>query len=186
MLSPNFTPFPTLTTKRLILRQIVPEDAPELFFMRTDDRVMKYIERPRPKNIDETITFINTIADLRNKNEIITWGIALKNEPKLIGTVVLMNFKKEHYRAEFGYALHPDHWRKGIMNEVAEAVIAYAFNEIKLHSLEANINPGNTGSQKLLEKNGFVREAYYKENFFWEGKFLDSAIYSLLNPNDKL
>lgn len=183
MLTPNFTPFPTLITNRLVLREITLDDAPELFFMRTNDRVMKYIERPRPKNIDETIAFINTIADLRNKNEIITWGIALKNEPKLIGTVVFLNFKKEHYRAEFGYALHPDHWRKGIMNEVAKAVIDYGFNVLKLHSIEANINPENIASQKLLEKNGFVKEAYFKENFFWEGSFLDSAIYSLLAKN---
>ena len=185
MLTPNFTPFPTLTTNRLVLREITLDDAPELFFMRTDDRVMKYIERPRPKNIDETIAFIKMISDLRNKNEIITWGISLKNEPKLIGTVVFLNFKKEHYRAEFGYALHPDHWGKGIMDEVAKTVIDYGFKVLKLHSMEANINPENIASQKLLEKNGFVREAYYKENFFWEGKFLDSAIYSLLNPNDK-
>lgn len=183
MLELNFTPFPTLTTNRLVLRQITIEDAPELFFMRTDERVMKYIERPRPKNIEDTITFINTISDLRNKNEIITWGIALKNEPKLIGTVVYLNFKKENYRTEFGYALHPDYWRKGIMDEVAKAVLDYGFNTLKLHSIEANINPENIASQKLLEKNGFVREAYFKENFFWQGKFLDTAIYSLLNPN---
>jgi ribosomal-protein-alanine N-acetyltransferase len=183
MLSLNFNPFPTLETNRLILRQITIDDAPELFFMRTDDRVMKYIERPRPKNIDDTITFINMIADLRNKNEIITWGITIKNEPKLIGTVVLMNFKKEHYRAEFGYALHPNYWQKGIMNEVTEAVLNYGFNVMNLHSVEANVNPDNVASRKLLEKNGFVQEAYFKENFYWEGKFLDSVIYSLLNPN---
>lgn len=183
MLAPNFTPFPTLTTNRLVLRQITVEDAPELFFQRTDERVMKYIERPRPKDINDTITFINTISDLRDKNEIITWGIALKENPKLIGTVVYLNFKKEHYRAEFGYALHPDYWRKGIMDEVAKAVIDYGFNVMKLHSIEANINPENIASQKLLEKHKFVREAYFKENFFWQGKFLDSAIYSLLNPN---
>lgn len=183
MLAPNFTPFPTLTTNRLVLRQITAEDAPELFIQRTDERVMKYVERPRPKDINDTITFINTITDLRDKNEIITWGITLKENPKLIGTVVYLNFKKEHYRAEFGYALHPDYWRKGIMDEVAKAVIDYGFNVMKLHSIEANINPENIASQKLLEKHKFVREAYFKENFFWQGKFLDSAIYSLLNPN---
>ncbi len=182
MLAPNFTPFPTLTTNRLVLRKITLEDAPELFFLRTDGRVMKYIERPRPKNLEETIIFINMISDLRDKNEIITWGIALKEDPKLIGTVVYLNIKKEHYRAEFGYALHPDHWRKGIMDEVAKAVLNYGFNVLKFHSIEANINPENIASQKLLEKNGFVREAYFKENFYWEGKFLDTVIYSLFAP----
>ena len=183
MLAPNFTPFPTLTTDRLVLRKITLEDAPELFFMRTDDRVMKYIERPRPSNISETIEFINKIDGLEKSNDLITWGITLKNQPKLIGTVCYLNIKKENYRSELGYAMHPDHWGKGIMTEVLEAVIDYGFNEMKLHSIEANINPANTGSQKLLEKNGFVREAYFKENFFWQGQFLDSAVYSLLNPN---
>lgn len=183
MLALNFTPFPTLTTDRLILRKITLEDAPELFFMRTDDRVMKYIERPRPATINETIEFINKIDGLEKSNDLITWGIALKNEPKLIGTVCYLNIKKENYRSELGYALHPDFHNKGIMNEVLTAVIDYGFKVMKLHSIEANINPANIASQKLLEKHEFVREAYFKENFFWQGKFLDSAIYSLLNPN---
>lgn len=183
MLAPNFTPFPTLTTDRLVLRKITLEDAPELFFMRTNDRVMKYIERPRPTDISDTIAFINKITEQEKNNDLITWGITLKNESKLIGTVCYLNIKKENYRSELGYALHPDFHNKGIMNEVLVAVIDYGFNVMKLHSIEANINPANLASQKLLEKHKFVREAYFKENFFWQGKFLDSAIYSLLNQN---
>ncbi len=182
MLAPNFTPFPTLTTDRLVLRKITMEDAPELFIQRTDERIMKYIERPRPASIDDTYAFINLIAEREKNNDLVTWGITLKNDTKLIGTVCFLNIQKENYRSELGYALHPDHWGKGIMNEVLEAVINYGFKEMILHSIEANINPANIGSQKLLEKQGFVREAYFKENFFWQGKFLDGAIYSLLAP----
>jgi ribosomal-protein-alanine N-acetyltransferase len=54
---------------------------------------------------------------------------------------------------------------------------------MNLHSIEANINPENIASRKLLEKTGFVREAYFKENYFFNGKFIDSEIYSLLNKN---
>lgn len=180
MLDLNFTPFPTLYTNRLVLRKITMEDAPELFFLRTDDHVMKYIERPRPKDISDTYAFIQLIDEREKTNDLITWGIALKNESKLIGTVCFLNIEKANHRSEVGYALHPDHWKKGIMHEVLGAVIGYGFKEMKLHSIAANINPANIGSQKLLEKNGFVREAYFKENFFWEGEFLDSAVYSLL------
>ncbi len=182
MLALNFTPFPTLTTDRLLLRKIVMEDAPELFFQRTDERVMKYIERPRPTSIDDTYAFITKITEAEKNNELITWGITLKNDPKLIGTVCYLNIQKENHRSELGYALHPDHWGKGVMNEVLDAVIDYGFKEMKLHSIVANINPANIGSQKLLEKHKFVREAYFKENFLWQGKFLDSAIYTLLTP----
>jgi len=182
MLDLSFTPFPTLTTDRLVLRKITMEDAPELFFMRTDDRVMKYIERPRPKDISDTHAFITLIDEREKENVLVTWGIALKGETKLIGTVCFLNIDKDNHRSEIGYALHPDHWGKGVMNEVLEAVINYGFKEMKLHSICANINPENIASQKILEKNGFIREAYFKENFYWEGTFRDSSMYGLLTP----
>ena len=89
--------------------------------------------------------------------------------------------QKEHYRAEIGYLLHPDYQQKGIMDEALKAVIKYGFETMQLHSIEANVNPANAASMKLLEKNGFVKEAYFKENYFYNGQFLDSVIYSLLN-----
>jgi [ribosomal protein S5]-alanine N-acetyltransferase len=182
MLSPNFTPFPIITTKRLVLRKISMNDVNELFFMRTDERVMRYIDKPPAKSIDESIAFVKLIHDLETNNNAVTWAITFREDPKLIGTVCLWNLKKEHFRAELGYALHPDHHQKGIMHEVLESVINYGFNEMRLHSIEANVNPSNQASIKLLEKNKFTREAYFKENYFYDGKFLDTAIYSLLAP----
>ena len=66
------------------------------------------------------------------------------------------------------------------MQESIKEVIDYGFNVMKLHSIEANVNPDNAASIRLLERNKFKREAYYKENFYFNGKFLDTAIYSLL------
>ncbi|HWY10373.1 MAG TPA: GNAT family protein [Bacteroidia bacterium] len=182
MLTPNFTPFPTLTTPRLILRKITTDDVPELLIIRSDERIMKYIDRPRAKTNDDVIAFINLINNYEKNNDAINWAISLKDDPKLIGNVCFWRIEKSNYRAEIGYTLHPDHWHKGIMNEVIKEVINYGFNIMKLHSIEANINPANEASAKLLEKNKFVREAYLKENYFFEGKFLDSVIYSLLEP----
>ena len=182
MLAPNFTPFPTLTTPRLILRKITTDDVSELLVIRSDERIMKYIDRPRAKTNEDVIAFINLINNNEKNNDSINWAICLKDDPKLIGNVCFWRIEKENYRAEIGYVLHYDHWQKGIMNEVIKEVIKYGFQEMKLHSIEANINPDNEASAKLLEKNNFVREAYHKENYFFEGKFLDSVIYSLLAP----
>lgn len=68
------------------------------------------------------------------------------------------------------------------MQEAIVAVLLYGFSAIKLHSVEANINPANVAFKKLLEKNGFVQEAYFKENFYYNGRFTDAAIYALLTP----
>lgn len=181
MLNLNFIPFPIIETQRLVLRKITTEDAPEVFYMRSNQQVLKYINKTPAKTLEDALAFMRLIEEQEQKGECVTWAITLKGETKLKGTVCIWKIDKEHQRGELGYALHPDLHRQGIMDEVLKAVINFGFTCIKLHSLEANINPDNIASQKLLEKNGFVREGYFKENYFFEGKFLDSAIYSLVN-----
>ena len=185
VLTLNFSPFPVLTTQRLRLRQISAADRNEMLEMRSDERVMRYIDRPRAKSVDDAMELIQKMIDGVVTNESISWAITNLNDDRLIGSIGYWRIMKEHYRAEIGYMLHPDFHGKGLMQEAISAVIDFGFNEMKLHSIEANVNPENKASQKLLEKNRFVREAYFKENFYFEGKFLDTFIYSLLTPYRK-
>jgi ribosomal-protein-alanine N-acetyltransferase len=176
----SFKPFPEITTERLLLRQINDRDVNEIFFLRSDERVMRFIDKAPAETLDDAYEFIRKIAGLEESADAVTWAICLKEYPRLIGTIVFWNIKKEHYRAEIGYTLHPDHWGKGIMQEAFVEVVKYGFNVMKLHSIEANVNPGNAASIRLLERNKFVREAYFRENYYYNGKFLDTAIYSLI------
>ena len=98
----------------------------------------------------------------------------------MIGMAGLWRIMKEHHRAEIGYTLLPELWNKGLMSEVLKKIIHFGFYEINLHSIEANINPENLASKKVLEKAGFKQEAYFRQNYFYNGQFLDSAIYSLI------
>lgn len=182
MLQLNFTPFPALATERLVLRQITQDDVNEIFFLRSDEEVMRYIDRPRALTVAEAAEWIRKITDAQNGNEMIAWGITLKGAARLIGTIGLWNIRTDHCRAETGYVLHPGFHRRGIMQEALAGVIAYGFQKIGLHSIEATVNPGNDASIKILERNNFIKEAYFKENFYFNGKFLDSAVYSLLAP----
>lgn len=182
MLQPNFSPFPLITTERLVLREITTNDANEIFFLRSDKGLLTYLDKAPEKSIDETIAFIGIIKKNQKDNDGILWGITLKESNSVIGTICYWRMQKEHYRAEIGYILHPAQQGKGIMNEAIKAVIKYGFETMKLHSIEANVNPGNKASMKLLEKNGFVKEAYFRENYYYNGRFIDSAIYSLLAP----
>lgn len=182
MLQLNFTPFPLLDTDKLYLRQVTLNDAPEIFFLRSDERMMQYLDRAPAASLQEAEQFIQQINSLEKTNDAITWAITLKEAPKLLGTICFWNIQKQHYRAELGYALHPDYQGKGLMQEALTIILEYGFRVLNLHSVEANVNPNNVASIKLLERNGFVREAYYRENYFFDGNFLDSAIYSLLTP----
>jgi [ribosomal protein S5]-alanine N-acetyltransferase len=184
MLQLNFTPFPELSTERLLLRRITVKDAPELFFLRSDPAILQFISKEPAKTMQEVINFLALIDKNIDSNESILWGIVLKEDTtKVIGTICYWNIVKENYRAEIGYALVPAWWRKGIMKEAITKVLEYGFSKMGLHSVEARLNPANTGSSAVLESTGFVKEGYFKEEFFYAGKFEDTLVYSRLQQN---
>ena len=177
----NFSPFPEIKSKRLLLRKMTEADAPELLFLRSDDVVMQYIDREKTKSLEEALDFIKKINTAIDNNESVLWAIALLDKPDtMIGNICFWRIDKQHSRSEVGYTLHPHHWNKGIMKEALLTAIEYGFKEMKLHSIEGRINPDNFVSGILLEKAGFIREAYFKEDFYFRGKFIDTAVYSLL------
>ena len=185
MLPFSFTPFPTLTTERLRLRQLRDDDAEKMFLLRSDAEVMKYISKPPAKSMDEIRSHMKVISELHYRNEAINWVITLNGNDSLIGVICIWHIQWQHARGEVGYTMLPDYHGKGIMDESLKAILTYGFNTVKLHSMEAHVHPENQASIKLLEKNNFTREAYFKENFFYDGKFFDTAVYSLINNADK-
>ncbi|RTZ10517.1 N-acetyltransferase [Flavobacterium sp. GSP27] len=181
MLAINFSPFPDLETERLLLRRVNTNDIKEIFALRSNPETMKYIPRPLVKTNEDALEHIAMIDTKIEANEGINWAITLKNNPKLIGVIGHYRIKPEHYRAEIGYMLLPEYHGKGIVSEAVKEAVNYGFQIMKLHSIEAMIDPDNDASAKVLEKNGFVREGHLKENEFFDGRFFDTLIYSLLN-----
>jgi ribosomal-protein-alanine N-acetyltransferase len=181
MLELNFSPFPAIHTERLTLRAINMNDAEDFLVLRTDIDAMRYIDRPRPASVNEIHELIQKITKGIEDNDSIGWGISLKNESRLIGSIGYHRIEKPNYRAEIGYMLLPSCWKQGYMSEAIKPVINYGFNVMKLHSIEANINPSNRASAQLLKKFHFVKEAYFRENYYFNGKFIDSEVYSLLH-----
>ena len=180
MLELNNELFPLLQTERLVLRELREADVDEIFFLRADAQVLKYLDRKPAASKEEALNWIRLVNTAQKENNSLQWAICLKDNPQLIGTFCFWNVQKEHYRAEIGYSLHPQWQGKGIMSEAMKIALDYGFKEIKFHSLEANVNPNNTASINVLQRHKFVKEAHFRENYFYEGKFLDSAIYSLL------
>ena len=183
MLTINFSPFPNLETERLLLRRVDANDIKEILALRSNSETMKYIPRPLLKTDEDALQHIAMIDTKIETNEGINWAITLKDNPKLIGVIGHYRIKPAHYRAEIGYMLLPEYHGKGIISEAVKEAVNYGFSVMKLHSLEAVIDPENHASAKVLEKNGFVKEGHLKENQFFEGRFLDTIIYSIINKN---
>lgn len=180
MLDFNFTPFPVIETERIILDRLNNKDIQEVFELRSNPEIMKFIPRPLAKNHEDALEHIKIINDKIEDNTGINWSIRLKENPKLLGIIGFYRLQPENYRAEIGYMLSADYHGKGIIPEAVNRLIKFGFEDLKLHSIEAVIDPENHASEKVLQKCGFVKEAHLKESEFWEGKFLDKVIYSLL------
>lgn len=183
MLNINFEPFPNLETKHLLLRRLENSDVKEVFELRSDPSTMKFIPRPLVKNDEEALEHIAMINAKIDNNEGINWAITLKGNPKLIGIIGHYRIQPQNYRAEIGYMILPEYQRQGIVAEAIKEVVRYGFEYMHLHSIEAVIDPNNLASERVLQKNGFVKEAHILENEFFDGKFIDTVIYSLLKRN---
>jgi ribosomal-protein-alanine N-acetyltransferase len=181
MLQLNFEPFPNLETERLFLRRVNNSDVKEILQLRSDPETIKYIPRPLLKNTEDALEHIANIDAKIATQEGINWAITLKGSQKLIGIIGHYRISPENYRSEIGYMLLPQFRGKQIIPEAIKKLVKYGFEEMKLHSIEAIIDPANLASEKVLQKNGFKKEAHLKENEFYEGRFLDTVIYSLLN-----
>ena len=177
----SFLPFPNLESERLVLRQITPDDVNEIFALRSNPETMKYIPRPLVTTIDQAMEHIKMIQDKIVSSEGINWAITEKVNPKMIGIIGHYRIRWEHFRSEIGYMLLPEYHGKGIITEAIQLMVRFGFDDMKMRSLEAIIDPANLASAKVLEKNNFIKEAHIKENVFYDGKFLDTVIYSILN-----
>lgn len=154
----NFTPFPVLSTERLTLRQLTTEDKNEMFYMRSDEEINRYTGIKKAVTIDDALQYINKINTFISNNESIMWGLSLKNNSTLIGTICLWNIDAKKNQAEIGYVLHPVYEKQGIMSEAAMAIIDHGFSVMQLNTILADLETDNTASIKLLERAGFVYE----------------------------
>jgi ribosomal-protein-alanine N-acetyltransferase len=179
----TFTPFPVLETERLLLRQLRSDDAADVFIMRSDPDVMRYIPRPLAATIDDAAALIQIVNDFIEKGEKINWAITAKSTGKVVGMIGYVNTKPEHFRAEVGYSLSKAFHRQGIMREALTRVLRYGFEQMNLHSVEAITDAENIASRELLIAVGFEQEAFFKEDFYFNGQFRNSIHYGLLRSS---
>ncbi len=183
MLIFNFNPFPILESNRLTLRRLTQADVGSILELRGNAENMKFIPRPIAKTESDALEHLAMIDLKIENNEGINWAITLKSTKEFIGIIGHYCIKPENFRSEIGYMILPEFKNIGITTEAIKAVVDYGFDIMNLHSTEAIIDPKNSASEKVLQKNGFVKEAHFLENEFYDGQFLDTVIYSQLKRN---
>jgi len=108
--------------------------------------------------------------------------IIRSTDDALVGGLTLANIRRGVAQAgSLGYWMGQPHARHGYMTAAVRAVIPFAFTTLRLHRLEAACIPTNTGSIRLLENTGFVREGYARDYLCINGIWQDHLLYGRLN-----
>lgn len=181
-LDATFSIFPVLETERFVLREFSMADVDATFAIMADPQVKRYFGSLPMTEREQAVDRVERVRAAFAERSGIRWAIARRSDDVFIGSCGFWRIEAKHARAEVGYELAPAAWGLGVMTEVLRAVLTFAFETMKLHSVEAQIHPDNVASRRVLEKVGFVQEGYFRENYFdvVEGRFTDTVVFSLL------
>jgi ribosomal-protein-alanine N-acetyltransferase len=169
-----------LTTERLTLRPLSVADALALFAARGDADVMRYWDWPAQTSVEQVENIIaDHVPEVADGN-VLWWAVALTPDGPAIGECDLSEIDHRHRRAEVGFLFNRAYWGNGYAYEAMQAVIAYAFEDLKLERLWARCHAGNAASQRLLMRLGFSKEGTLKRHIWRDGEGRDCEIYGLL------
>ena len=175
-----FTHFPTLTTPRLCLRQVQESDAQALYAIKSDPEVTQAYGQEPHASLEQTLGWIHRLQADYPARASLFWAITLRGSDQVIGECVFWNFDAGFHCAELGYELNRACWRQGLMAEAVSAVLAFGFDGLSLHRIEACPYAQNDPSVNFLVKLGFTCEGSLRQRHFFRGQYLDQNYYGLL------
>jgi len=172
--------FPVLTTKRLVLRGPVPEDARRVFELLGDAHEMRWLGRDPIADLEEAQTLIAMLIQQQVGGEGFRWVLSHSPESELIGSCGLFRWSHQNRSAHIGYDLFPAHQGQGLMHEAISEILEYAFEIMELNRVVAEIHGDNRPSLKVARRLGFVLEGVQREAGRWRNEFHDLQLWSLL------
>jgi ribosomal-protein-alanine N-acetyltransferase len=174
--------FPILKTERLDLVEIKQSHLTDLYKLFGDENVTRFYNLLPLTNEQEAQKSIDWFQS-RFKDKLgIRWGISIKGQQNIIGTIGFNNFTKRH-RANIGYDLQTEHWNNGYITEALKTVINFGFDQLEINRIEAEVMQGNIISEKVLDKLNFKNEGVLREWMFWNDKHYDMTMFSLLKAD---
>lgn len=171
---------PVLEGDGLRLRGFRDGDLQDFFELHADPRVMRYWSFPAWTDPAQARERFASALAAHDAGRMLCWALADTASDRLIGTVTLFAIDRAQGRAEIGYALCASHWGRGLARDALRMVIDHTFGAMALRRIEADADPRNDRSCRLLERLGFVREGLLRERWQVAGEVQDAAFYGLL------
>ena len=164
-----------IATERLVLREFVADDWPDVLAYQRDPRYLRFYpwdDRTEAEVRSFVQMFLDQQAD-RPRREF-QLAITLSESGRLIGNCGLRLKPENDWEADIGYELAPEHWGRGYATEAALAIVDFGFRELRLHRVSSWFVADNTASAKVLERVGLRLEGRLRENEYFKGRWWDT------------
>ena len=175
-----------LETDRLILRDFIEDDWAAMAAYWRDPRYQRFYAEV--DDIEGTVWHLVTMfiaGQHEQPRRTFQLAIERKDDGRLIGNCGVRVNAPEHREANIGYELNPDEWGQGFATEAATAIVRFGFEELGLHRIWAECNAENLGSVRVLTKLGMRREAHFREQQWFKGRWWDTEIYAILEDEGR-
>lgn len=132
---------------------------------------------PYPYTLKNAQNWINECEKIYRKKNLSSIPLAIVANNKIIGGISLENI--EDYKAELGYWLSKKYWNQEIMTSAIKEIIQFAFCELGMKRIYANVFLNNLASQKVLLKSGFIKEGHLRKNYYKNKELIDTYIFAI-------
>ena len=171
-----------LHTSRLGLREFRESDAAALARCEANPEIVRYA----PHSVRTLVDGLDHIRALledagASQRKIFDFAVVQRECTRLIGRCGLKLSDAEPTEATLWYVLARSAWGQGFATEAAQAVLAFGFEELRLHRVFVDIDPRNQSSLRVAEKLGLRREGHFRETTWENGQWRDSVVYALLD-----
>ena len=171
---------PPLETPRLRVRPVAAGDLDDLLAVNRDSEVTRYLPYATWKDANDAQAWLIRMQALQAQGGALQFVVERREPRRAIGTCLLFRHDEGSARVELGYVLARDHWGGGWMAEALTTLLDAAFGPMGLRRVEADVNPRNEASQRLLDRLGFAREGLCRERWITKGEVQDSMLFGLL------
>lgn len=173
-----------LTTPRLILTRLQPEDWQLFLQVHSDATCMQFISA------------IPQLADIRQRfqDRLMPWQatsfhilclvVRLKQGGESIGLIGATAEWMPHRQAEVGYSLLSEYFGQGYSSEALGALCDFLFEQCGFHKLKAQVVQGHQASRRVLEKNHFALEGTLRDNYLLNGQWVNDWLFGRINASD--
>ena len=176
-----FSKMPTLKTERLTLRPMRVADAEEMYRYAKRSDVTEYLLWYPHASQSYTENYLRYIEHRYRIGDFYDWAVVENQSERMIGTCGFTRFDCPHNIGEIGYVLSPEVHGKGFGTEAASRVLAFGFEELRLHRIEVKFMEGNVASLRVAEKLGMKFEGYRRDGMLVKGKYRTIGTSAILS-----